>query len=235
MDRLFPKNDPEAAKKLLATPEDRLTNAEREKRYILALHATPMPCPMCFEKFNVYDAADETCAVGEDYTGRYICTNCDTELAKGVPFFMVPGTPGWLWQRKYPIPGKTEGDHTFSVEDLELLVTEHDAIMRLLTDPAARGRRRDPPVVDDGVPPLDLVTPAKLAAYLARRGWTIDEGGTDEVHRRWEKEGGGICVTHAIPAADAEVMAWDVESVALGEDCSTLRILVGLLTQLLRR
>jgi hypothetical protein len=173
--------------------------------------------------------------VGEDYAGKYMCPNCDTELAKVVPFFMVPGTPGWHWQRKYPIPANTEGDRLFSKKELELLVVEHDAIMKILREPLARHRRSDPPVIDDAAgPPFQLVTPARLAAYLERRGWTIDEGGTDEIHQSWEKPGGGVCSTHAIPVADAEVMAWDVEAVALGEDCSVLAVLVGLLTRVPR-
>jgi hypothetical protein len=45
----------------------------------------------------------------------------------------------------------------------------------------------------------------------------------------WDGPDGAICFTHAIPVADAEVMAWDVESNALGEDCSVLRVMVGLL------
>jgi hypothetical protein len=114
------------------------------------------------------------------------------------------------------------------------LVAEHDVIMKILLDPAARGRRRDPPVVDDGAPALQLVTPARLAAYVERHGWCSDEGGTDEVHQSWEKPGGGVCGTHAVPVADAEVMAWDVESIALGEECSVLRILVELLMPLPR-
>ena len=194
MNRLFPKKDPEAARKLLATPDEALTNTEREKKHVLALHATPMPCPMCFEKINVYDAADETCAVGDTYNGRYVCTNCDTELAKVVPFFMVPGTPGWHWQRKYPIAGKTEGDRVFSMQELELLVEEHDAIKAILVDPDARRRRRDPPLMNAGThKELRLVTPTRLVAYLERRGWTIDEGGSDEVDPGLGKPGGGVC------------------------------------------
>jgi len=232
MKPLSPKRDPDAAKKLLVTPDEKLSNIEREKKVLLAVQMSPMPCPMCFEKVSVVDAADDALQIGGDgYQGQYVCPNCDTELAKVVPFFMVPGTPGWHWQRKYPILGKARRTRLFSRQELALLVEEHDAIEAILWDPAARARRRNPPVVNAGAhQELQLVTPARLAAYLERCGWTIDEGGTDEVHRSWEKPGGGICYTHAIPVADAEVMAWDVESVALGEDCSVLSVLVGLLT-----
>lgn len=112
MDRLIPKVDPEALRKLLATPDDVLTNVERQKKYVGALHATPMPCPMCFEPVSLYDAGDDTQAVGEVYEGMYTCPNCDTELAKITPFFMQPGTPGWHWQRKHPIPGKKQGNRS---------------------------------------------------------------------------------------------------------------------------
>ena len=40
--------------------------------------------------------------------------------------------------------------------------------------------------------------------------------------------GGWICYMHAVLLADAKVMALDVESIALSEDCSVL--LAGLLT-----
>jgi hypothetical protein len=230
MNQLFPKKDPEAAKTLLETPDEKLMNIDREKKFILAVAMTPMPCPMCFSKVSVVETADDTLAVGDGYSGKYVCPTCETELAKVVPFFMVPGTPGWHWQRKYAIRGKTEGDRVFSRREFELLVEEHDALMDILHDAAARGRRRDPPVINASAhKELQLVMPARLATYLERGGWRIDEGGTDDIHRTWEKAGGGVCVTHAIPVADAEVMAWDVESVALGEGCSVLRVVVGLL------
>ena len=45
----------------------------------------------------------------------------------------------------------------------------------------------------------------------------------------WDEPDGAICSMHAIPVADAETMAWDAESIAHGEDCSVLRVMVGLL------
>lgn len=108
MDRLFPKKDPEGLKKLLRTPDEALFEAGRQKKYIAALHSTPMPCPMCWDAVSLYDAGDDTQEVGAVYEGSYVCPNCDTELAKVVPFYMIPGTPGWHWQRKYPIPGKKQ-------------------------------------------------------------------------------------------------------------------------------
>jgi hypothetical protein len=45
----------------------------------------------------------------------------------------------------------------------------------------------------------------------------------------WDGPDGAICFTHATPMADAEAMAWDVETIAYGEDSSVLRVLVGLL------
>ena len=230
---MFPKKNPEAAKTLLETPDEKLSNDERQKKFSLAVAMTPMSCPMCFAKVSLVDAADDTFEVGGGgYNGKYICPQCETELAKLVPFFLVPGTPGWHWQRKYPIPGKKKDndERFFSQQELELLVEEHDVVSIILDDPAARGRRRDPPVLGvGGHKNLDLVTPARLTTYLERRGWTIDKHGSDAIHRTWFKPGGGICYTHAIPVADAEVMAWDVETIAHGEDSSVLRVMVGLL------
>ena len=108
MNQLIPKRDPDGLKRLLETPEDQLTLQDRELRFSAALHATRVPCPMCFEPVNLYEAGDDTQAVGEPYEGTYVCPNCDTELAKIAPFYLVPGTPGWHWQRRYPIPGKKQ-------------------------------------------------------------------------------------------------------------------------------
>jgi hypothetical protein len=64
---------------------------------------------MCFEPVNLYEAGDDTQAVGASYEGKYVCPYCDTELARILPLFMTPGTPGWYWQRKEPIPNKKQG------------------------------------------------------------------------------------------------------------------------------
>jgi hypothetical protein len=185
-----------------------------------------MPCPVCFAKVSLIDAADDTLEVGgEPYGGNYICPNCGTELAK------IPspegGTPGWAWQRKVPVAGKT--GRIFSDQELDLLVEEHDAITRILEDPEARSRHCTHPRVDSGAKVLRLVTPARLAAYLERYGWGFEGPATDETQQGWKKAGGKYCTTRMCAVADAEGMAWDVESVALGEDCSVLRVLVGLL------
>ncbi|UQA61415.1 hypothetical protein [Polyangium aurulentum] len=227
MAQLFPKKNPEAAKKLLETPDEKLTNVERDKKFALAIATTPMPCPMCFVKMSVIDAADDTLEVGGgDYNGTYVCPNCETELAKVVPFFMVPGTPGWHWQRKHPVPGKKMDNdrRNVSLQELEVLVAEHDTVTLLVT----RAQRRIDLGVHIVVPEqLQLVTSVRLSAYLQAHGWTIDEAGSDDKHRTWRKSDGRVCYTHA--EGDAEVMAGDVESVALSEGCSMLRVLVGLL------
>jgi hypothetical protein len=62
---------------------------------------------------------------------------------------------------------------------------------------------------------------------LQARAWTIDEGGSDDTHRTWKKANGAVCYTHG--EGDAEVIAGDVETIALGEECSTLHVLARLL------
>ena len=64
MDQLFPKKNPEAVKKLLETPDEKLTNIERDKKLMLAVATTPVPCPMCFSKVSVVDTADDTLEIG---------------------------------------------------------------------------------------------------------------------------------------------------------------------------
>ncbi len=56
MDRLFPKKSPEAARALLATPDDLLGALERQSKYVVSLNAAPVACPMCFVAVSVYEA-----------------------------------------------------------------------------------------------------------------------------------------------------------------------------------
>lgn len=227
MDRLFPKKNPEAAKKLLETPDEKLTNIERQKKFTLAVAMTPMPCPMCFERVSIVEAADDTLEIGgDDYNGEYICPSCATELAKVVPFFLQPGTPGWHWQRKRPIPGKKNNDgRLFSSQELELLVAEHDTITLLVG--GARSGSDPATAASVSADALRLVTPNRLDNYLRAHGWALDDASSDNVRRTWRKTDGGVCHIHT--NCDAEFMAKDIESVALGENCSVLRVLVRLL------
>ena len=64
VDQFFPKKNPEAAKKLLETPDEKLANIERDKKFMLAAATTTMPCPMCFAKVSVVDEANDTLEVG---------------------------------------------------------------------------------------------------------------------------------------------------------------------------
>jgi len=141
------------------------------------------------------------------------------------PLFLVPGTPGWHWQRKYPVPGKKKDNdgRYFSLQELEVLVAEHDGhAPRREGAAAARSRGSRPRARAVQARHLGLAR-----TYLQARGWTINEASSDDAHRTWRKSDGGVCYTHA--DGDAEVMAGDVESVAIGEECSVLRVLVGLM------
>jgi hypothetical protein len=111
---VIPKKEHEAVQALLARPETTLMGIERQVRFCLLMGLTHVPCPMCFEPVNRYEAGDDTQAVGELYEGKYICPSCDTELAYCVPFIMQPGTPGWHWRRKEPIPNRKQGPHALA-------------------------------------------------------------------------------------------------------------------------
>lgn len=229
MNPLYPKKNPDAARELLATLDDKLTGAEVQKKYFLALYSAPVPCPMCFEKVNLYDAADDTCAVGEIYNGRAICPNCGTELAKVVPYYLLPGAPGWHWRRKYPVAGKKQGQRLFSAKDVDLLDAGYEVMARLLEP----GRHQSGPAkVGVEIEKLQFVTTAGLSTYLYERGWTTDETSGDEASRTWKKIDGSLCSTRGkdIPAS----LAKDIEAIALGERVTTLQILVELLALKLR-
>ena len=139
-----------------------------------------MPCPMCFEKFNVVDAADESCAVGEDYTGHVHLPELRHRARQGGPLLHGARHARMALAAEVPDPRQDGGRPRLL--DAGARAPGRGARRDRWTSsatPIARGRRRDPPVIDDAAgPPLRLVTPARLAAYLERRGWTIDEGGT---------------------------------------------------------
>jgi hypothetical protein len=110
-----------------------------------------------------------------------------------------------------------------------LLVEDHDAISEVLLDPDANDRRcRGLPPVSSGAILL-LATPARLTAYLESRGWVRDPHTAHTWTRLPEcSDEPDTCIVHAAPVAFAEIMAWDVESVAVGEGVSVLRVLAGL-------
>jgi hypothetical protein len=93
MDRLFPKKNPEAAKKFAWDAGQEAHDIEQQMKLILALFMAPMPCPMCFEKVSVYDAADETRGVSDNYNGKDVCPNCNTGHA-GVALAAEAPDPG---------------------------------------------------------------------------------------------------------------------------------------------
>jgi len=99
--KLNPIKEPEKVKRLLGMNKHNLTSIESQTRYVLERHLTQMPCPVCHEKCNVYEAADGTKTVGDIYEGEFKCPACEVILVQVVPFFMGAG-PGWHWARKHP-------------------------------------------------------------------------------------------------------------------------------------
>jgi hypothetical protein len=155
---LIPKKQPEAVEKFLAKPEQSLNGIERQLRISLLVGLRQMPCPMCFEPVNLYEAGDDTQIVGRLYEGKYICPYCDTELARAVPLFMQPGTPGWHWRRKTPIPSKKNGPHALAKYYIEQAEKQGAIVERVVFPedtiaegpPTDRGRSERPTV-----PPRD--------------------------------------------------------------------------------
>jgi hypothetical protein len=99
---LRPKVEPERLAKLLKERQEFLGPLERQRQYVAGILSTKVQCPMCFVPCSVYDASDETRAIGDRYEGKCHCPNCKTELVEVVPF-MSAGGPGWHWRRAHPI------------------------------------------------------------------------------------------------------------------------------------
>lgn len=106
MDQVFPKKNLEAAKKLLKTPDEKLTNIERDKKFLLAIATMPMPCPM-----SVVDATDDTLEIGGgNYIGEYICLPELRDRAReGRAVLYEPGHAGLALAEEAPHPRQEEG------------------------------------------------------------------------------------------------------------------------------
>lgn len=83
---------------LLQTPEQQLSELDRQRLYLLKVNGTPMPCPACAKPVNLFGAAGIDL---DDYDfgqtlHQYHCPACGARLELVVPFAL--DDPLWHWQ-----------------------------------------------------------------------------------------------------------------------------------------
>lgn len=86
---------------LLTLPASTLTGLQKQRRFLLRIALTPMPCPICHEPTNKLEAAgvelDAYDVTGAKDAHQYRCPHCQAPLTYVVPF--MPG-PTYVWQHK---------------------------------------------------------------------------------------------------------------------------------------
>jgi hypothetical protein len=83
---------------LLKTPEQLLSELDRQRLFLLRTEGTPVPCPACKRPVNAFDAAgidlDAYDFGGTKY--EYCCPACGARLEQVVPLFASGGSL-WHW------------------------------------------------------------------------------------------------------------------------------------------
>src|SRR5262245_51158307 len=85
-------------RELLRTPRDVLSQADRQRQYVLRVELTPVPWPACTEPVDALTAAgiDVDAYQFGKVRSSYRCPHCAAELEQVVPFISTGG-PGWHW------------------------------------------------------------------------------------------------------------------------------------------
>jgi hypothetical protein len=88
-------------RELLQTPNEQLSQLQRQKKYVLQKEMTPVPCPVCKKPLDAITAAgidiDQYDATKSK--DQYRCPDCQAELELVVPF--IAFGPGWHWQIRH--------------------------------------------------------------------------------------------------------------------------------------
>jgi hypothetical protein len=88
---------------ILKTQDSLLTTIERQKKFLLGLALRKMPCPVCANRCDQFEAAritiDEYPFGVEEPVFRCTNVDCGIALMKVIPLF---GGPAWGWIVKRP-------------------------------------------------------------------------------------------------------------------------------------
>jgi hypothetical protein len=88
-------------RELLRTPNENLSELDRQTKFLLQKEMTAVPCPVCKKPLDALTAAgidiDQYDATRTK--DQYRCPDCQAELELVVPF--VAFGPGWHWQPRH--------------------------------------------------------------------------------------------------------------------------------------
>ena len=84
-------------RELLRAPPEKLSPLDRQKRHVLAVESTPVPCPACTTPVDAVTAAglDVDEFTFDARTPTYRCPHCRAVLDRVTP--VVALGPGWHW------------------------------------------------------------------------------------------------------------------------------------------
>src|SRR5688572_26246337 len=84
--------------RLLRTPDQLLTDLDRQAKYVIQTNSHPMPCPNCRRPVNQYEAGGFGPEEDDFHAGNrpFRCPDCKRELLVVVPFIRIG--PGWCWE-----------------------------------------------------------------------------------------------------------------------------------------
>jgi hypothetical protein len=87
-------------REILRASRDILSNVDRQKQFLLRVEGTLVPCPICTEPCNVFDAANidiDAYDFGQTQLSFH-CPTCGIEVEQIVPFLAVGNS--WHWEVK---------------------------------------------------------------------------------------------------------------------------------------
>jgi hypothetical protein len=85
-------------RELLRAPPEKLAPPDKQRRHVLAVESTPVPCPVCKAPLDAITASglDVDQYAFDARTPSYRCPHCRAVLDRVTP--LVALGPGWLWQ-----------------------------------------------------------------------------------------------------------------------------------------
>ncbi len=89
-------------RELLRAPPEKLSPLDRQRRHVLAVESSPVPCPACKTPVDAIAAAGldiEQYTFGPA-TPAYRCPHCGAVLDRVTP--LVAFGPGWHWGLNHP-------------------------------------------------------------------------------------------------------------------------------------
>jgi hypothetical protein len=88
-------------RELLTTPEEQLYELDKQRKFLLQVDGTEMPCPACKQRVNFFDAARLDWDAYDFGRTRHDChcPHCQAELEQVIPFVLGVGHL-WHWELK---------------------------------------------------------------------------------------------------------------------------------------